>query len=166
MAEQRIIGLAGIDYAAVPASGVPVSWTALGATYRDEATLAEADPTETEHYSNEDDDPIEVSLIGGKKTIAFSLIDYTPSVMATWLGGTVSGTGDTEAWNAPDTKFSGEKSFRLRSRDGKYITFPRVKFHATVDWTMSPNGIAKIKVKGTVMNPADATAPMIRGKIV
>lgn len=156
MSEMRMKGLAGIDMADIPVGGgVPadVDFTAVGVTYRDEATLTEDDPTETEHYSNENDDPEESDITAGKRKLTFALIDWTPVALAKFMGGTVTGTGATEKWEAPNQKSKIEKAFRIRSKNGYYITFPRVSFYAKLDYNLAPSGIAKVMVAGTIMTP-------------
>ena len=168
MAETRLKGLLGIDVAPLPVGGgVPATgdWVSAGVTYRDEATLTEDDPTETEHFSNENDDPEESDMATGKKKISFALIDYTPSNLVKWFGGTASGTGATLKWEAPATRSKVEMSVRLKSKNGNhYITFPRVSLFAKVDYKLAPSGIAKILVTGVVLTPTGSgVSSMIKG---
>jgi hypothetical protein len=164
MSEIRLKGLAGIDMADIPVGGgVPLdaAWTSVGVTYRDEASLTEEDPTVTEHFSNENDDPEESDMASGKRTLAFTLIDFTPATLVKFVGGETSGTGDTLAWNAPAQKAKIEKAFRLRSKNGHYITLPRVSFTSKLDYNLAPSGIAKVLITGTVMSPGDTDVSSI-----
>ncbi len=169
MSEKRLLGLAGIDMATIPPDGSvapDVDFTFIGATYRDEATLSEDDPTVTEHFANEYDDPIESDITGGKKKLTFTLIDWTPETLVQYFGGAVDGLGTAKQWLAPVQKTKFERAFRIRSKTGnQYITFPRVSCYAKYDYKLAPSGIAKILVVGTVMTPVDAQ-PMITGTIV
>lgn len=169
MAEIRMKGLSGIDIADIPVGGgVPATedWDSVGVTVRDEASLSEDDPTEIEHLSNENDDPEESDISAGKRKLSFNLIDYDPDTLVKYLGGTVSGTGDAKTWNAPAQREKIEKAFRLKSKNGQYITFPRVSFYAKVDYQLGPTGIAKILFVGTVMTPTGSgIASMIKGKL-
>lgn len=160
-------GLDGIDIADIPSDGsIPTTWTHIGVTYRDEALLTEDDPSETNHYSNENDDPEESDISGGAKKLSFNLIDYDPDNLVKYMGGAATGTAPDKAWEAPPQKDKIEKAFRVRSKNGQYITFPRVSFWAKVDYKLAPSGIAKVLVVGTVMTPAGAgVPPMKKGKL-
>jgi hypothetical protein len=162
-------GLLGIDIADIPVGGgVPLvgGWGSIGVTYRDEATLAEDDPTETEHFSNENDDPEESDITSGKRKLTFALIDFDPDTLVKFMGGTATGTGSAKVWNAPAQKSKIEKAFRLKSKNGYYITFPRVSFSAKLDYKLAPSGIAKVIVTGTVMTPTGAgVASVIKGTL-
>ncbi len=169
MAEMRMKGLAGIDMADVPVGGgVPADgdFVSVGVTYRDEANLTEEDPTLTEHFSNENDDPEESDMASGKRTLAFTLIDFDPDTLVKFIGGTATGSAPNKVWNAPAQKSKIEKSFRLRSKNGQYITFPRVSFISKLDYNLAPSGIAKIMISGTVMAPAGTgIAALIKGTL-
>lgn len=163
MSELRMKALAGIDIADIPVGGgVPDAedFVSIGVTYRDEATLSEDDPTETEHYSNENDDPEESDIASGKRKLSFALIDYTPATLVKYMGGAVV----SGAWEAPAQKSKIEKAFRIRSKNGQYIILPRVSFIGKIDYKLAPSGIAKVMVSGTVMTPAAAgVASVIKG---
>lgn len=165
MAEQRMKGLAGIDIADIPVGGgIPATgdWATVGVTYRDEASVTEDDPTLTEHFSNENDDPEESDMASGKRTLAFTLIDFTPATLVKFIGGTAVG----DVWNAPAQKAKIEKAFRLRSKNGQYITFPRVSFISKLDYNLAPSGIAKVIIVGTVMAPgAVGVSSVIKGTL-
>lgn len=167
MSEIRLKGLAGIDMADIPSGGgVPAveDWVSVGVTYRDEASLTEEDPTLTEHYSNENDDPEESDMASGKRTLALALIDFTPDTLIKFVGGTKSGTGATEVWNAPAQKSKIEKAFRIRSKNGHYLILPRVSFVSKLDYNLAPSGIAKVLITGTVMSPGDdSVSSIIKG---
>jgi len=169
MAELRMKGLAGIEMADIPVDGgVPaeLDWESIGVTYRDEATLAEDDPTETEHFSNENDDPEESDITAGKRKLTFALIDFDPEALVKFIGGTATGVGAAMVWNSPSQKAKIEKAFRLKSKNGYYITFPRVSFSAKLDYKLAPSGIAKVMVAGTVMTPTGAgIASVIKGTV-
>ena len=168
MSEIRLTGLAGIDMADVPVGGgVPIDadFDFIGATYRDEASVTEEDPTETEHFANEYDDPIESDITGGKKKLTFTLTDWSPENLAKYLGGTTEGIGALMKWKAPVQKTKFERSFRVRSKTNRqYITYPRVSCYAKYDYKLAPTGIAKVLVVGIVMTPV-AAAPMITGTL-
>ncbi|MFH1119531.1 MAG: hypothetical protein V1775_06875, partial [Bacteroidota bacterium] len=63
------------------------------------------------------------------------------------------GVAPAERWEAPAQKAKIEKEFRLLSKNGQFITLPRVSFYAKLDYKLAPSGIAKIVVVGTVMTP-------------
>lgn len=105
-------------------------------------------------------------MASGKRTLAFTLIDFTPAKLVDFIGGEVTGSGATEAWNAPAQKSKIEKAFRLKSKNGYYMTFPRVSFTAKLDYNLAPSGIAKVLVTGTIMTPAaDGVSSIIKGTV-
>lgn len=169
MSIQRIKGLAGIDFAEIPNDGgiaLAADFDPIGVTYRDEATLTEDDPTEIEHYSNENDDPEESDMSTGKKKIVFALIDWEPDNVVKYLQGTASGVGAEKKWSAPLAKVKFEKAVRLRSKNGQYMIFPRVSLVAKLDYKLAPSGIAKIIVTGIVLVPQKTgTTPMEVGTL-
>jgi len=169
MSTKMMKGLAGIDSAPLPvAGGIPATadLVFIGNTEKDQAKVTEADPTETEFYANETDDPIDSDITGGKKTLEFTLFDVAEANLLAWLGGTVSGTGATTTWNSPGQKATFEKSFRVRSKDGQYLIFPRVKFAAKVDYDLSNKGFFKVAVKGTILTPTGTgIASMVKGTL-
>ncbi len=168
--ELRMKGLAGIDMAEIPADGgapLPNAYTSIGVTYRDEATFVEDDPSEIEHFSNENDDPEESDVVAGKKKLSFTLIDFDPDNLVKYLGGTVTGTGADKTWSAPSSKQMYEKAVRIRSKNGQTLVIPRFSFYAKIDYKLAPDGIAKLIVTGTVLTPkSPTTATLIKGNLI
>lgn len=162
-------GLAGIDMADIPTDGsVATTWTFIGPTEKDQAKLTEADATESEYLCNESDDPLDIDVTGGKKTIEFTIMDVAEDNLLKWFGGAVDGTGATKIWTAPATKAAFQKEFRIRSKNGLYIALPRVNYYAKADYEMKPGGYWKVMVKGTILTPVGTAAPvgaMIKGTI-
>jgi hypothetical protein len=169
MAELRMKGLAGIDLAPLPTGGgIPADgeFVSIGVTYRDEASLKQADPTSIEHFSNENDAPEESDMISGVDEISLALIDWDPDTILKHFGGTVTGTGTTKKWSAPASQAKVESAMRIRSKNGQYFIFPRVSYYAKKDYDLAPKGIAKILIKATVMQPTGTgIAPVIKGTL-
>jgi hypothetical protein len=157
MAEFRTIGLTSIKVGAIAGDGgMGTTLAALGVTYQDTAVLEQGEPEKTEFYSEESDDPIEVEVKAGITTVKWSITDFTPTILASILGGTATGTAPNDKWEAPDAAASIEKSVEILTKKGMYIRIPRAKIVAKININLSKKNIGLVDIVATVLKPTKA----------
>ncbi|MDR2009956.1 MAG: hypothetical protein LBQ22_05695 [Bacteroidales bacterium] len=148
------LGLSKIEVGDIASDGdMGTTLATLGYTYQDTCTMTQDDPETTEHYAEEVDDPVVVLSRAGKTNFNFSVMDADLTTLAALLGGTVTGTGDTAKWNAPDKLPVIEKSVRITPEQGLMFEVPRMKLTSKINATFSKSGIMLIDVVGTVLQP-------------
>ncbi len=148
------LGLSKIEVGDIGTDGaMGTTLSTLGYTYQDTCKMTQDDPETTEHYAEEADDPIVSISRGGKTNFAFSIMDADLTVLKTLLGGTTTGTGATEKWEAPDKLPVIEKSVRITPEQGLKFEIPRMKLVSKINAEFSKKGIMLIEVTGTVLQP-------------
>lgn len=161
MAKKELIyGLGQIQLSAIAADGgVGTSWAQLADTFKDSATLKQGEPTDTDFFEEENEDPILTISEKGTTPVEFSIVDITAARMAEVFGGTVNGNGDYEA---PSTMPEVEKSLRIIPLKGPALVLTRVKITALIDWTISRKGLFKATIKGKLLTPLKTGEPPYR----
>jgi len=153
MAEKIILKarIAGIDFAPVITSEAGIStavWEAQPLTLKDdEVSVVEADPTESEVFSHENDSPEDYELTGTGLSCVGTFIKATIDQMADLLGGTVSGTGATTMYSHPGTKTMLNKAIRYRLKNGGAIIIPCAKGSVQFNAKFSADGLLKLPFK-------------------
>lgn len=164
MSETRSYGLQQWLMADAPAGGTMAAdadLEAVAETVKGSASLVTDDPTITDFYVEEEDDPVESIYQKGNTNLKLSVYDMTPATAVLLLGGTVDATGDAPVWQAPRTLPIMEKSIRLITRKGLQIDLPRVKFFGKINHTYSSTGLLQIDISARVLVPGNvATAPI------
>ncbi|MFS0489890.1 hypothetical protein [Leadbetterella byssophila] len=162
MANVFTLGLSKIEIGAIAADGgMGSSLATLGLTYQDTCNLTTEDPQDTEHYSEENEDPEVVVSRGGKTVLSFSIMGPDFSALGTLTGGTISGSGASEVLNFPNKLPNIEKSIKITPEQGHIINIPRAKISAKLDGALSKTGILLLKVTATVLTPTKAGVPRI-----
>jgi hypothetical protein len=148
------LGLSSIEVGAMAADGgMGTSLAALGYTNQDSCNMTQEDPTTSDFYAEEVDDPVVSISRAGKTTFNFSLMNPSVVVLAEILGGTSDTTEGSEKWNAPDVLPTVEKSVRITPQQGLMFEVPRMKLTAKINGAFSKSGIFLIDIVGTVMQP-------------
>ena len=138
--------------------GMGSTLTEHGYTYQDSATLSAEDPTQTEFYAEEVDDPVVVLTRAGKITIKWSVMNPSTNDLVYFMGGTIGSDGE---YNAPNTQARIEKSLKISASQGYTLSFPRVDIVGKPNYTLSKSGIFLIDVTATVLTPTkDNTSKM------
>jgi hypothetical protein len=168
MAERRSIGLKSIKVGDIAVDGgMGTVLAPLGLTFEGTATLTQEDPEVTPFYAEENDDPVEMLSSKGDTKLEFAIMDFTPSVMAEVLGGTVTGTGDAAVWNAPETIPTIEKSIEVVTRKDVRIQIPRAKIDAKIDMNLGKKEMGLIRIVATALKPTKTgEAPIKIDKVV
>ncbi|MGB4774087.1 MAG: hypothetical protein WBP45_02850 [Daejeonella sp.] len=166
MAEIRSIGLESIKLGEIPVDGTMSTVLAvLGLTYQDSADLVEGDAQSQEIFSEELDDPIEILETKGVKTLKWSIMDFTPDVLAEVLGGTVTGVSPDKVWDAPDETVNIERSVEIITKRGVKIEIPRAKISAKLNMPFRKRGILLVDITARVLKPNSAVAPLSISKV-
>lgn len=165
------LGLSKIEVGAKGANGtMGTALAALGYTYQDTCTMTQEDPTTTDHFAEEVDDPVISISRGGKTLFNFSLMNPSVEVMADLLGGTATvaeeGSGEADKWEAPDKLPVIEKSVRITPQQGLMFEVPRMKLATKINGNFSKTGIFLLEVAGTVLQPEDPATKKITAKVI
>lgn len=155
MAEIRSFGL---DYIKVGAVEQFVAMAILGVTYQDTADMVQDDDDETEHYSEENDDPELVLTTIGVKTLKWTIMDVAPDTLVKVLGGSVVTADLKDTWNAPATSVNIEKAIEVKTKDGTVIRIARAKITAKVNFQFRKKGILVVAVTARVLKPSTVSA--------
>ena len=164
MSELRSIGVVSIKMGAIGSGGaMGTSLTDVGKIYKDSAELSQEDPSITDFESEQDDDPVESVEKLGKKTIKFSIMDYTPATLAKFLGGEASGT--PAVWGSPSTSAAIEQSVEITTNK-VVISAARVRVRAKLNAKLSKTAIALIDVTMQILVPTDGVTEAVTIKAV
>lgn len=161
MAKVTALGLSKIEVADITAAdGKPGAYAALGLTYQDTCQMTEEDPTTTEHYAEEVEDPIITLSRRGKLTFAFSLMNANADTMQKVFGGTVTGTTNKK-WTAPAKMPIIEKAVKITPEIGGIFEIGRASLTAKMNGNFNKSGIFLIDITLTVLNPEFSTIPRV-----
>lgn len=159
MSKTYAIGVKDIKAGAIGSGGtMGTSLTSVGKIYKDTASLVEAAPTVTRHYTEGSKYPFLATLVAGETPLKFTIVDTSAAVLAQWLGGSVN----TTSWLAGLDQFSQELSLEVDGAMGVNIEIARAMVYGTINWNMSRTEIAKIEITAEIMEPEDAATPPVK----
>lgn len=155
MAKVTALGLSAIEVAAV-ATGAETEkdWAKLGLTYENTCKMTEEDPTETEFYAEEEEDPQEVIVKRGKTTITWSIMNLTAANCAAVFGGEYD--EDSKTWKAPTSSFMQEKAVKISPQIGCTFVVPRAKLRAKITADFSKQGLFLAECTATILTPTQS----------
>jgi hypothetical protein len=154
MAKVWTLGLSKIEVGAIAGDGgMGTSLSVLGSTYQGTCNITVDDASETEHYSEENEDPEIIVTRAGKTVLNFSIMDADMTVLQTLLGGTITGSAATEVLALPNKAVNIEKSIKITPEKGHVISIPRAKISAKHQGAVGKEGILLLEVKATVLVP-------------
>ena len=147
--------------------GMATTLTEVGTTVRNTFTLTTDALTFSEFFNEEEDDPyIRIATGGGVIRGSWQIHNAHPSALATFFGGTVTGTGDDAIWEAPERFDMKEYSVRAISGNDIQVELARVQFAASLGWNLQRENPGIITLDYTVMRPAKTGTPRMRaGKV-
>lgn len=154
MAKKPIItlGMSKIEVGNIAEDGdMGTSLEQLGYTLEESCTFEQDDPTDTEFYAEEVDDPIVVISKAGKINLSFDLMDPSVEVLQSLFGGTID--AEEGSWSAPAAIQSVEKSVKITPNQGFIHAMPRVKLTPKIVGGFTKTGMGKITIKGVVLQP-------------
>lgn len=161
-------GVDKIEVGAVGAGGtMGTSLAVLGYTNIDSANFTEEDPTITDFKVEELDEPIYSSEQPGKKQLTFQIADPDLNTYQEVFGGTITGSGASAVWNAPDQKVRKEVSVLITPKVGYTVSIPRGVMRGKFNGALSKNALQMIDITIDVLQPEDVnTSPIIIGPAV
>lgn len=151
MPELRAFGLKSIKLGVVETFASPAI---LGVTYKDTATLSQADDEVVEIMSEENADPEEILSTPGRKSLNWSIIDVAPDTAVQVLGGTVTTVDLKDTWNAPAAGTTIEKSVIIETQNGIIIKIARAKITAKINFEFRKLGVLRIDITAVPLTPA------------
>lgn len=128
-------------------------------TYRDSCEFTEDEPTESEEYSDQDDDPIWTGLTAGKKKVKFSIFDHSPALLVKLKGGAVV----NGKWNSPAQTPEITLAFEFLLKSNQVLQFPKAKVFARFNHQYKKDGISLLEVTVTPIVPATGRPAVIFG---
>lgn len=166
MAKKQItaVGLAKLEYAAVPASGLPSAWTEIEVVHEDTFSYEQAEDTADDYINEIDGEVYESTLKKGTKSLNFSIGKYDLELKSVFMGGTYTAAtaATTEPvapaapakWVPADDLSPIYKAFRATTLDGVTITIPKGKVSAVQGKNKKAIGLT---IKVTPMKPDDTS---------
>lgn len=153
MSELISIGVKAIKVGPIPDDGTMGTVLAvLGNTYKDSASLKEDKQAVFNVDVEESDDPVKQFFTKGTKTLAFSLVDYTPETIAAVKGGSVV----EGVWQDPDTANVIERAVMVISQTDLCIEIPRGSLTAVFNADLKKGAAALLDVSVTPLKPNGA----------
>ena len=149
------LGLSKIEVGDIAEDGdMGTNLAALGYTAEDSCTFEQDDPSDTEFYAEEVDDPVVIISKNGKINMGFDIMNPSLEVLKDLFGGTIDTAAGT--WSAPDKILSIEKSVKITPDQGFIYKIPRMKLTPKIVGGFSKTGMGKITIKGVVLQPSKA----------
>ncbi len=159
MAETKTYGLKSIKHAdptldgTFPSSGL----VELCRTYKDSCEFTEDDPSITEEFCDQEDDPVMVFIEKGAKNVKFSTFDYSPETLKTLKGGTVL----DNKWSEPTTLPEIHRAIEITTATGLKFCFPKARVIAKFNAKFVKNGMMLLEVTLKPVSPASGKPAII-----
>ena len=165
------LGLSKIEVGDIAQDGgMGQTLASLGYTYQDTAQLVTNDPTTTDFYAEEVDDPVVSIARAGLININWSLMNPSPDDMVTLFGGTASKSvqtlTDNDVWEAPDTLPTIEKSVKVTPLQGLAFSVPRMRLQAKLNGNFSKSAMLLVEITGTVLAPTKSGEKKLKAQLV
>lgn len=160
MPEIKTYGLTIIKSADPEVSGdMPAALTELCKTYKNSCEFVEDDPTITDEYSDQQDDPIHTFYEKGGRSVKFSTYDNSPTLLLKLKGGSVL----NGQWLEPTTHAPIHQAIEITMDSGIPLSFPKCLVTAKFNWKMVKNGLALLEVTLRPLSPAFGKPAVIFG---
>lgn len=153
MAKKFTYGLDSVEFGDIATDGgVATTFGSLGLTFKDTFDILEADPTETDFFSEENDDPELSITTKGALTMKFQLMDYDAESIAELKGGSVA----SDIYSADSFTINIEKSVKVTPKQGFIFMIPRAKITAKFMGKLAKTELVTIEVTIKVLSPKKA----------
>ena len=150
------LGLTKIEVANIGSDGAPGEYATLGKTYEGTCNMVDEDPTTTEFYCEEEDEPVVSIAKKGKTTINWSIMNADANTMKKIFGGKVTPAvpGVSGAiWEAPAKMEAKELAVRLTPFIGCTFEIARSSVIAKINGNFGKNDIFLVDMILTVLAP-------------
>lgn len=140
------LGLCEIKVGDVAETGdMPDSLAKIGKTYKDTAKITQNASDVTEHYEEGKAAP-EIRKKSKKiPTLEFSVMDADADTLATYIGGTATGSLGSKSWEFDGDEIVANKAIKVVTEQGFDIDIPNADIEATIDADLSAKGIFLVK---------------------
>lgn len=146
---------------ASPEGTMPAEMTKIGKTYKDTAKIAQEAAEVTEHFEEGVATPIVRTKTRKIPKLTFSMADADPQMLADYVGGEVTGTGENKTWGYNGDEVVANKAILVETKNGLNFEIPNADIEAVINADMSAKGI--FLVEFTVTPMAVTTGKAIRG---
>lgn len=141
-----------------------------GYTYQDTAQMVTNDPTVTDFFAEEVDDPVVSIERAGTIQFNWSIMDPTPDILVKYIGGKASKSSDTlpenDQWEPPTTAQVIEKRVVLTPQQGLKFDIARLRIRAKLNGNFSKSALLLLEVQGTVQIPETDGTPKLKASII
>ncbi len=159
------LGLSEIQVGKIAADGgEATSYTKIGKTYQNTCKLQQEKADVTEHYEEGQAAPEVRKKKKKVPVLTFSIMDPDVNFLKEYLGGSVSGTGESAVWSWSDTDVDVEASIRVIPEVGLVYTIPRADIEAVLNADMSSQGINLVDFTVTPLKPTKAGLPSMKAQ--
>lgn len=151
------LGLSEIQVGEIASDGgCATTFTKIGKTYQNTCKLQQDNAEVTEHYEEGQSAPEVRKKRKKVPVLKFSIMDPDTTFLKSYLGGSVTGTGDTAVWSWSDVDEDIELSVRAIPEVGLVYTIPRADIEAVLNAEMSAQGINLVDFTVTPLKPKKA----------
>lgn len=159
------LGLSEIQVGAIAADGGEAeSYTKIGKTYENTCKLVQEKADAVEHYEEGQSAPEVRKKKRKVPVLTFSIMDPDVTFLKTYLGGSVTGTGDDAEWGWDATDEEVIASIRAIPEVGLVYTIPRADIEAVINAEMSSQGINLVDFTVTPLKPTKAGVKTIKAR--
>lgn len=150
------LGITTIGFAPIANDGGPgTAFVSVLSTKKDTAEMTQEDPTKTELFEEETDQPYYTAVKAGKISFTFALAQPDVEQLATFFGGTVT-TGPPKSWDLPDGYVAIEKTVKITPRVGLQFLIPRGLVTAKMGGKFGTSDSFAVTITVDVLTPTKA----------
>jgi len=140
-----------------------------GYTYQDTCQMVTNDPTVTDFFAEEVDDPVVSIERAGTIQFNWSIMDPSPDILVKYIGGTASssaGQAENDQWEPPTAAQVIEKRVVLIPQQGLKFDVARMRIRAKLNGNFSKSALLLLEVQGTVLIPETEGVAKLKASIV
>lgn len=159
-AKESSLGLKKLEIADVVNTGLPSVWTELEDVKIGTASLVESEPSTQDIFIEQKAGVYRnITTQEGVKTLTFELYDVSPANLALLKGGTVTAASESKGstWKGSTSSVEIEKAVKVTTLDDYVLTIPNGKVVANINWLLTKEDLATVKVTITAQEPLDDT---------
>ncbi len=144
---------------AAPSGTMPSAMTKIGKVYKDTCKISQDAAEVTEHFEEGMAAPEFRKKSRKMPKITFSIMDADATMLADYVGGTVTtSTGGKATWAYDGSEVVANKAISLETEQGLNFEIPNGDIEATIDADMSAKGIFLVNFTVTPMSVTSGKA--------